>query len=207
METLDLLSVNMSALKDEEGRYIGMVEERKPIILEIIAEDQHDMDPVAIGEVGRGILDEVKQDGFKVEPVYTGQRGGLDLLFEIFNYVQATTHAVGADIYAQRDVISEIAGLLTIFDLARPLAMKIFKAREKHEAKQAVVAQEQHPVKISMMIDGSPITIEAANFKDAEAMLELAKKFHSAHPNVNATSQSQIKIQASVPKKARRGRR
>ncbi len=184
-----------------------MAEERKPIILEIIAEDNHDADPVAIGEVGRSILDEMKQDGFTVEPVYTGQRGGLELLFEIFNYVQTTAHTVGADIYAQRDVIGEIAGLLTILDIARPLAMRLFKAREKHEAKQAAITQEQHPVKISLVIDGTPITIEAANFKDAEAMLELAKKFHSAHPDVNVTPQSRVKIQASVPKKVRHGRR
>ncbi len=184
-----------------------MAEDRKPIILEIVAEDEHDVDPVAIGEVGRGMLDEVKQDGFTVEPVYTGQRGGLDLLFEVFNYVQTTAQMVGTDIYAQRDMIGEIANLVTVFVGVSPLAMKLFKAREKHEAKQALVAQGQHPVKISMVIDGAPITIEAANFKDAEAMLELAKKFHSAHPNVNATPQSQVKIQASVPKKARRGRR
>ena len=179
-----------------------------PIILEIIAEDPQDADPVAIGEVGRGILDEVKQEGFSVEPVYTGQRGGLELLFEIFNYVQTTAHTVGTDVYAQRDVIGEIANLVTVFVGVSPLAMKIFTAREKHATKQAIVAQEpQHSVKISIVIDGAPLTVEAANFKDAEALLELAKKFHSAHPNVNATSQSQVKIQASVPKKPRRGRR
>ena len=184
----------------------------RPIILEIVAEDERDADPVAIGEVGRGILDEVKQDGFTVEPVYTGQRGGVELLFEIFNYVQTTAQMVGTDIYAQRDVIGVVASLLTIFDITRPLAMQVFHAREKHEAKQAVIAatpptQEQHPVKISIVIDGAPITVEATNFKDAEAMLELAKEFYAKHPNVNATPQSQVKIQASVPKKARRGRR
>ena len=185
-----------------------MTQQPHPIILEIIAEDQHDADPVAIGEVGRGILDEVKQDGSTVEPVYTGQRGGLELLFEIYNYVQTTAQMVGTDIYAQRDMIGVVANLVTVFVGVSPLATKIFKAREKHEAKQAVVTREQlHPFKISVVIDGEPITVEADNFKDAEALLELAKKFHSAHPNVNATPQSQVKIQASVPKKARRGRR
>ncbi len=183
-------------------------EQPHPIILEIMAEDPHDTDPVAIGEVGREILDEVKQDGVKVEPVYTGQRGGLELLFEVFNYVQTTAQMLGTDVYAQRDVIGEIANLVTVFVGVSPLASKLFKAREKHAAKQAMVAQEpQQPVKISVVIDGAPITVEATNFKDAEALLELAKKFHSAHPNVNVTSQSQVKIQASVPKKARRGRR
>lgn len=187
-------------------------EQRRPIILEIVAEDEHDVDPAAIGEVGRGILDEVKRDGYAVEPVYTGQRGGPDLLFEIFTQLHNAAQVVGIDMFAQRDVVGEIANLITIFVGVSPLAMKIFKAREKHEAKQAVVtgtppAQEQHPVKISVMIDGEPITVEAANFQDAEALLELAKRFHSAHPKVNATPQSQVKIQASVPKKPQRRRR
>ncbi len=166
-----------------------------PIILEIVAEDERAADPVAIGEVGRGILDEVKQNGFRVEPVYTGQRGGVELLFEIFNYVQTTAQMVGTDIYAQRDVIGVVANLVTVFVGVSPLAMKIFKVQEKH------------PVKISVVIDGAPITVEAANFKDVETMLELAKEFYAKHPNVNATPQSQVKIQASVPKKVRRGRR
>ncbi len=178
-------------------------EPARPVILEIVAEDERDVDPVAIGEVGRGILDEVKQDGFTVEPVYTGQRGGLELLFEIVNAAQST----GQMIYAQRDAIGVVNNLFGIFGGVSSVVMLVFNARKKHEAKQAVVAQEQHPVKISIVIDGAPITVEAANFKDAETMLELAKKFHSVHPSVNATPQSQVKIQASVPKKARRGRR
>ena len=170
-------------------------EQQRPIILEIVAEDDHDADLVAIGEIGRGILDEVKRDGFTVEPVYTGQRGGVELLFEIVNYVQTTAQMVGTDIYAQRDVIGVVANLMTVFVGVSPLAMKIFKVQEKH------------PIKISIVIDGVPITVEAVNFKDAEAMLELAKEFYAKHPYVNATPQSQVKIQASVPKKARRGRR
>ncbi|GAC1364945.1 MAG: hypothetical protein NVSMB38_45910 [Ktedonobacteraceae bacterium] len=57
------------------------------------------------------------------------------------------------------------------------------------------------------MIDGAPITIEAANFNDAEAMLELAQRFHVVHPTVNVTPQSQVKIRTVVPKKAQRRRR
>lgn len=184
--------------------------QERTIMLEIVAEDSHDADPVAIGEVGRGILDEIKQDGVRVEPVYTGQRGGLELLFEVFNYAQTMAHTVGTDIYAQRDVIGEIANLVTVFVGVSPLAMKIFKAREKHEAKQAKATppvQEQHPVKMSLVIDGAPITIEAENFKDAEAMLELARTFHTAHPTVKATPRSEVKIQTVVPKKVQRRRR
>ena len=187
-------------------------EQRRPIILEIVAEDEQDVDPAAIGEVGRGILDEVKRDGDVVKPVYTGQRGGPDLLFEIFTQLHNAAQVVGTDVFAQRDVVGEIANLITIFVGVSPLAMKIFKAREKHEAKQAVVtgtplAQEQHLVKLSMVINEIPIMVEADNLKDAEAMFELAKKTALAHPNMNVTPQSQVKLQVAVPKKAQHKRR
>ena len=186
-------------------------EQSRPIILEIVAEDAQNADPVAIGEVGREILDEVKQDGVRVEPVYTGQRGGLELLFELFNAAQTTGQVLWADIYAQRDTIGIISSLVTIFGAVSPVVKKVFQAREKHEAKQAMIAAtppaQEHPVKISIVIDGAPVTVEATNFQDAEALLKLAKKFHAAHPHVNVTPQSQVKIQAMVPKKTRQGRR
>ena len=187
-------------------------EQERPIILEIVAEDEHDVDPAAIGEVGRGILDEVKRDGYAVEPVYTGQRGGPDLLFEIFTQLHHAAQVVGTDVFAQRDVVGELANLMTIFVSVSPLAMKIFQAREKHEAKQAVITgtppvQDQHPVKLSMVINEIPIRVEADNLKDAEAMFELAKKTALAHPNMHATPQSQVKLKVAVPKKAQRKRR
>lgn len=168
-----------------------------PILIEVIAEDEHDRDYVAIGEASRAIINAVKQDGYAIEPQYTGQRGGLDLLFEVLPYLQTAW----ADIYAQKDAIGVIANLSAIFAAVSPIALTVFKAREK----QDVVPPT--PVKLTVMIDGAPITVEAANLKDAESALELAKRFHSAHPTVKPTPQSQVKIQTRVPKKPKRGRR
>ncbi len=197
-----------------------MAEESKqetahPIILEIMAEDPRDSDPVAIGEVGREILDEVKQDGTRVEPVYTGQRGGQELLFELIKYGQAAGQVVWADIYAQGNTIGIVSGLVTIFQASSSVVKSVFHAREKHEAKQAKLAaatatppvQEQHPIKVILTIDGAAIPVEVGNFQDAKAILELAQEFHAKHPNVNATPQSEVKVQAVVPKKVRRKRR
>ncbi len=100
-------------------------------------------DPVAIGEVGRGILDEVKQNGFTVEPVYTGQRGGVELLFEILMLLKQRRRWFGTDIYAQRDAIGVVNNLFGILGDVSSVVMLVFYADEKHEAKHAVVAQEQ----------------------------------------------------------------
>ncbi len=186
-----------------------------PIILEILAEDPHDADPVAIGEVGREILNEVKQDNIKIESVYTGQRGGPGLLFEVFNQVQAAGQVVWADIYAQGNTLGVISSIVTILGAASPVVKRVSQALAKHNAKQAKLAaatsttpaQEQHPIRILLTIDGAAIPVEVSNFQDAKAMLELAQEFHAKYPNVNATPQSEVKIQTVVPKKERRKRR
>lgn len=185
-----------------------------PIILEIMPEDPRDVDPVAIGEVGRGILDEVKRDGMRVEPVYTGVRGGHELLFEILNSAQAVGQVVWADINAQGNTIGIVSGLVTILQAASSVVKSAFHARERHEEKQAKIAggmatkgEEQHPIKILLTVDGATIPVEVSNFEDAKAMLQLAREFHAKYPNVHATEQSEVKVRAVVPKKAQRGRR
>lgn len=181
-------------------------EQQRPILLEIVAEDERDADPAAIGEVGRLILDEVRQNGFAIESMYKGQRGGLALLFEILLHVQNTAQAIGVDIYNDRDVIANLAKIVGYIS---PIAMFALNVRKKQMEKQATTKSpvEEPSIKIHLVIDSKSILVEATDLKDAESMLELAKKFHLAHPDVNTTPQSQVKIQASVPKKQHRKRR
>jgi len=159
-----------------------------PVLLEIIPEDEQDTDPVAINEVGRSIVTELKQDGYAIEPVYTGQRGAIELLFTVMMFVQ--TVAVGA--WTHLDVI---AALCTVFETTKPVLERIFKVHEKH------------PVKISVAIDGAPVAVEAADLQEAEAALILAKRFHTAHPSIKMTPQSQVKVRTTVQKQQQRRRR
>ena len=173
-------------------------EQMPPILLEIVVEDEENVDLYEMSAATRAIVNEVKHDGYSIEPQYTGQRGGLDLLFEVLPYVQT----IWAGLYAQRETISIIADLSAVFAVVSPLIMSVFKAREKQTAASPVP-----PVKLTIMIDGAPISVEVANLQDAESALELAKRFHSVHPTVKPTPQSQVQIQAKVPKKQKRGRR
>ncbi len=168
------------------------------ILLEIVAEDEENADIFEMSAATRAIVNEVKQDGYSIEPQYTGQRGGLDLIFEVLPYLQS----VWEGIYAQRETISIIADLSAVFAAISPLVVSVFKAREKQAATSPVP-----PVKLTIMIDGAPISVEVANLQDAESALELAKRFHSVHPTVKPTPKSQVKIQAKVPKKQKRGHR
>jgi len=71
----------------------------------------------------------------------------------------------------------------------KPLLLHVFKIQEKH------------PIKISVVIDGAPVSVEAADLQDAEAAVKLAQRFHSAHPAVKVTGKSQVKAKVKVSKK------
>ena len=152
------------------------------ILLEIGPEDEQESNPVVIGEVSRRIVSGLRQEFFSVEPVYTGQKGVLELLFMVgtllqSDVVQAWTH------------LDAIAALCTIFETTKPLLLHIF-----------TVCKEKQPVKISVVIDGAPVSVETADLQDAEAALILAKRFHSTHPAVKLTPQGQVKVKVKVSK-------
>lgn len=155
---------------------------RFEILLEVVPEDEQESNPVMIGEVGRNIVSGLRQEGYTVESVYSGQKGGLALLFTAWavlqsGAVEAWTH------------VDAIAALCAIFETTKPLLLRVFKVQEKHS------------VKISVVIDGAPVSVEAADLEDAEAALKLAQRFHSAHPAVKVTAQSQVKAKVRVSKK------
>jgi hypothetical protein len=156
--------------------------------------------------MGRSLVSGLRQDGYAVAPKNTGQRGGVELLFQVVTQIPQVVQAVGADIYAQRDVISVIGNLCTIFASVSPLALHIFKAHEKQGSQQKNVqatAQQpvQQPVKITVTIDGASIAVEAADLKEAKAALKLAQRFHATHPAVKVTQKSEVKVRTAVPRK------
>ena len=155
---------------------------RFEILLEVKPEDERESNPVVIGEVGRNIVSGLRQAGYAVEPVYSGQKGALELLFMVGTVLQSG--AVEAWTH-----IDAIAALCAIFETTKPLLLHVFKAQEKH------------PIKISVVIDGAPVSIEAADLEDAEAALKLAQRFHAAHPAVKVTAQSKVKAKVRVSKK------
>ena len=155
---------------------------RCEVLLEVEPEDERESNPAVIGEIGRHIVSGLRQEGYAVEPMYSGQKGALELLFTVGTVLQSG--AVEAWTH-----VDTIASLCAIFETTKPLLLRVFRAQEKHA------------VKISVVIDGEPVSVEAADLQDAEAALKLAKRFHSAHPAVKVTAQSQVKAKVRVSKK------
>jgi hypothetical protein len=172
--------------------------DRFTIKLDVVPEDPHDADPALIDGVGRDTADALRNDGYVIEPVYTGQRGGffIDVVMPLL-----TT------IWAQKDVIlSDGSALVTMLT---PVVLIAKHLREAHRQRMGKDAAQQSPIKITAEIDGVPILIETSDLETAEAALKLAHKFQSQHPAVaaNVKSQSKVKVTGSVSKRQPRKRR
>ena len=87
------------------------------IILEIVPADVQDPDPAAVSAAGRSIVSNLEQEGYTIKPVYTGQRGGIELLFQV---VLQTAQTVGADVWAQKDSIDLLSALSTALPNSSP---------------------------------------------------------------------------------------
>ncbi len=168
---------------------------RFKITLEVVPDDPHDADPALVDAVGRDATDALRNDGYTIEPVYTGTRGGGFLV------------TVLATAWAQKDLIlADGSALITIFTPVVSLAKRLHEAHERRAGKDAA---QQSPIKITVEIDGASISIEAPDLENAEGAIKLAQRFQTQHPAIasQVTSQSNAKLKASVSRRPPRKRR
>ena len=172
--------------------------DRYTITLEIVEEDQHDSDPELVEAVGRDTTEALSRDGFTLEPVYTGLRGGV-IVTVVFSLLTAA--------WTNKDIIlTDSSALVT---LMRPVFTLTQHLREAHEKRIGKEAFQQAPVKISIEINGASISIETPDLETAEGAMALAQRFQAQHPTIasQVTPQSNVKVTGSVPKKPRRKRK
>jgi len=169
------------------------------ITLEVIPDDPHDADPALVDAVGRDTADALRNDGYTIEPVYTGTRGG-DFLVGILIPMLVTA-------WTQKDtILADGSALITIFTPVVSFAKRLHEAHERRVGKDAA---QQSPIKITVEIDGASISIEAPDLENAEGAIKLAQRFQTQHPAVasKVTNRSSAKLKASVSKRPPRKRR
>lgn len=165
--------------------------------LEVVPEDPQDADMALVSAVGLDMTEALRNDGYTVEPTYTGQRGGF-LVDVVIPFLTA--------VWTQKEVIlADVSALVGILSSAIPVVQRLRKAYEKRIGKDTA---QQAPIKITLEIDKAPISVEAPDLQTAEAALELAQHFQSQYPLVAAkvTRQSHVKVKGSVPKRQQRKR-
>ena len=173
-------------------------EEAQPLLitLEIMLEDEQDSDPATITAMGRSIVSDLERDGYVIKPLYTGQRGGVELLFQV---ILQATQSFGAAIWVQKDSIDLLSALCTIFATVSPLVLHVFYSHNKHSA-------DEQP-KVTIHIDEAGIEVTSSDVADDERIVHLAQRFLTMYPMARVTSHSRVKVQERVPKRHRRRRR
>ncbi len=159
--------------------------------LAIIPEDERDPDPAAVSAVSREVVEDLRGEGYIIKPIATGQKGGLELLFQI---VTTTLQTVGTEILAQKDVIGILSDLCTIFGAASPLVLHLFRAQKKQPTKE-------QGIKVSIRIDETEIEVSSSDVANDERIFNLAERFLAEHPTAKITPRSTVKVQARVSKR------
>ena len=77
------------------------------ITLEVVPEDPQNSDPALVDAVGRDTADALRSEGYTVQPVYTGTRGGP--LVETIAFLSQTFAAAWAN---KEALISDVSGLV-----------------------------------------------------------------------------------------------
>lgn len=158
------------------------------ILLEIGPEDSQNPDPTAIQQVSRQMIKDLKQDGDTVAPVYQGQRGGFETLFQVgITDVQT----LGTAIMAHKDAFDVVVALCTIFTSVRSLVTHLLHSEDKSQP-------QTHDVKVSITIGDGSIELTSSNLADDERVKQLADHFLRTYPGIKITAHSPVKVKGRV---------
>lgn len=171
------------------------------LTLEVVPEDPLDSDPALVDAVGRDTADALRSEGYIVQPVYTGTRGGP--LVEIIAFLSQTLAAAWAN---KEALIADVSGLVTVLT-ATTAAVK--KARQAYEKRVGKDAAQQYPISFTLDINSKSIPFAVSNVESAEDILRMAQRLQASHPSLTGTDPSRSKagVKVSVPKQPQRKRR
>jgi hypothetical protein len=149
------------------------------IQLEIVSEEEHDPDSADIEEVSREMVDSLRENGYVVEPAYTGTKGIP--IFDIIIHVSQFIH----------DNQEWIAATLSTASVALQYLMKVRdRLAEKEKAQRS-------PLEITLYVNGQAVS------SDANSLTKSGEHPEGALPEAKGgrDSQGNAKIQVRVPKK------
>ncbi|MBV8822219.1 MAG: hypothetical protein JO123_05460 [Ktedonobacteraceae bacterium] len=167
------------------------------LLLELVPEQQEESDPAFIHAIGRDTVETLQHDGITVQPVYTGEQGG-DFL------VQLATTA-----WDHRALIEEVLNdSSTLATLSSSIFTIITHVKHAYERRVGHAEAVASPLKITIQLNGAPITIESTNVAQVqETLTKLVQQLQNTHTGTQVSSANTLKIQPKIPKKRPRGRR
>ena len=174
------------------------------IILEL-APVSDETSSALVNETGRAVVAMLESEGYELRPVYTGTRGG-PFMVEVVNAITQVAKFVWTNRTPTEEALNDTSALVTIMGAAIALIIRVFRAHEAQVGKDEAAIR---PIKISVVIDGVSIEVEAQDVDQANAALVVAQQIVSNHPDTakQVSSRSKAKIQGRIPPKPRRRRK
>src|SRR5689334_3486874 len=96
--------------------------------------DERDPDPAELTRVGQHLTTALQHDGWTITPSYTGQRGGLELLFQVMGQAAQTAQVVEMHIMSHQSEIDVLSALTSTFATLFPLVRHLFQAHQSPSA-------------------------------------------------------------------------
>ena len=167
------------------------------LLLELVPEQQEESDPAFIHAIGRDTVETLQHDGITVQPVYTGEQGG-DFL------VQLATTA-----WDHRALIEEVLNdSSTLATLSSSIFTIITHVKHAYERRVGHAEAVASPLKITIQLNGAPITIESTNVAQVqETLTKLVQQLQNTHTGTPVSSAKTLKVQPKIPKKRPRRRK
>jgi hypothetical protein len=91
-----------------ERKQVSATSQPIKLTLEVVPEDPLDSDPALVDAVGRDTADALRGEGYTVQPIYTGKRGGP--LVEIIAFLSQALATAWAN---KEALIADVSGLVT----------------------------------------------------------------------------------------------
>ena len=158
-------------------------------------------DPALMDAVQRDTADALRNEGYTVQPLYTGTRGIP--IVEIITFVSQAL----ATVWANKDIIiADLSGLVAILTGA---AAVVGKARQAYEKRVGKDTAQNYPISFTLVINGTSVPFAVADASSAEEILQMAQRLQASQPtlkNVDPT-RSKTGVKAAIPKQPPRKRR
>lgn len=116
----------------------------------------------------------------------------------IFSLAGGRPDILLSNIWSSRElIITWISAIVTILTPLSLIIKKVFEIASRR------VSEQSTPIKVTVVIDGNPISLEAS---DVEGALKLAERFQALNPQIanKITPQSKPQIIARVPRKPKK---
>ncbi len=171
------------------------------LTLEVVPEDPLNSDPALVDAIGRDTAGALRSEGYTVQPVYTGTRGGP--FVEIIAFLSQTL----ATAWTNKEIlIADVSGLVTILGAA---AAVVKNARQAYEKRVGKDTAWQYPISFTLDINGTSVPFAVADVESAEDIIKMAQHLQASHPSLTGTDPSRSKtgVKARVPKQPQRKRR